>query len=162
MKMGRKSSPKGKRQPELLSRSEPINHPLVSSLLISFKNDNGQATLVSAITSLYTQTGFTVNAVPHDADIDQMGKRRHEGIHTAIHAMFVDDPSAYVGTRFGIEHGDEMVLLVKNRLIHELLPLRKLLLDAINNLVVSLFEKIAGFPSLESAKFSAFFHFVVM
>jgi len=38
MKIGRKSSPKGNKQPELLFWSEPINHPLVSPSSIQYES----------------------------------------------------------------------------------------------------------------------------
>jgi len=62
---------------------------------------NGQTALVAANPGFQTQPGFAVNAVPHDANIDQMRKRRHKWVHTAIQSVFINDPGAHVGARFG-------------------------------------------------------------
>ena len=64
-----------------------------------------------------------MDAVPHDADIDQVRERSHKRVHAAIQAVLVDDPRAHIGPGFGIEHGQEMVLLVNDHLIHVILPL---------------------------------------
>lgn len=72
---------------------------------------NCQPALITSDASFHAQSGFSMDAMPHDTQVNQMRERRHERIHAGIPAVF-QDACADIGSGIGIEHGNEVVFLI--------------------------------------------------
>ncbi len=79
---------------------------------------DGQAALVAADAGFDAQTSLAVDAVAHDADIDQVREGGPEGVHAGIPALLIEDTGAHIRPCLRIEHCDEVVLFVNDLLIH--------------------------------------------
>ena len=81
-----------------------------------------ETTLIAANARPHAEARLPVGAAAHDAHVDEVRKRRHEGVHTGIAALLVQDARAHVGTRPHVEGGAEAVALVLDHVPHARLP----------------------------------------
>ena len=91
-----------------------------------------KAALVAADTSLGAEARLAVDAVAHNAHVDEMRIGRHKGVHAGVPPAFVQDPGPHIGAGLRIESGAEAVLFVMNNILQYTPPLL-ICLQAITN-----------------------------
>ena len=74
--------------------------------------------MIAADASFGAKPCLAVDAVSHDAYIDQMRIRPHEGIDTGVLSTLIQDAGAHISTGFCVKGELEMVFLVMYNITH--------------------------------------------
>lgn len=77
-----------------------------------------QAALIAADPGLDAEPGLAVDAVTHDAHVDQMRERRHKRVNARVPPLLVQNPGPYIGPGFRVKGGFEMIFPVVDDVLH--------------------------------------------
>ena len=77
-----------------------------------------QTALVTANPCLDAQPGFAVDAMTHDAHVNEVGKGGHERIHAGVLSLIVQYAGTDIEPRLRIKGGDKSVFVIFDNLFH--------------------------------------------
>lgn len=77
-----------------------------------------QTALIAADARLDAQPGFAVDAVAHDAHVDEVGEGGHERVHAGVLSLIVQYAGTDIEPRLRIKGRDESVFVIFDNLFH--------------------------------------------